>query len=275
MEYSTAANKHLEADMNLKTILIAGLFSFLFVGNISAQKVWEREANFWSADDALLILKDSPFAKTYMSSEAAAAAEKANVAREQSQSVFSGGSNPKSSERSAGIAPIVARLHSSLQVRQAIVRLRQLTPEYQKLSGGELQRFDEAQKTYIDCGICKNFYVISVTKFADSTPGRVDEGIFERTTLPEVKGNVWLLADNGDKLEVFQFTPSKGGAGSAYFFFKRFNDNGEPFLKPSMKWFRIVFSNDFLTSSNPYTPYLPRNFEFNIGKITFDNHIEF
>ncbi|MFM8440185.1 MAG: hypothetical protein ACKN97_02740 [Acidobacteriota bacterium] len=261
--------------MKLNYLVVSLVMVLVFSSSMNAQKVWERDWKFWSVDEALLILKDSPFAKSYMSPEAAAAAEQANVTRELNQSVLRGGSNPRSSERSAGIAPIVARLHSSLQVRQAIVRLRQLSSDYGKLSGGERRQFDDQQRAYIENPLYNDYYVISVTKFADSTQGKVDEGIFERTTLQEIKGNVFLLSDSGERLDVFQFTPAKGGSGSAYFFFKRLNNKGEPFLKPSMKTFRIVFSNDFLTSSNPYTPYLPRNFEFNIGKITFDNHIEF
>lgn len=241
----------------------------------AAQKPWERPMDDWSKEDALHILNDSPFAKSYTSPNSVADAEKANVGREMGNSVLSGGSNPRSTGRTAAAPPVTARLHSAKIVRQAIVSLKKLTPEYENLGSTERKTFDDQQTAYIDNKIYDSYYVISVTKTPDSTPGQVDEGIFQRTTLADVKGNVWLVADSGEKLEVFQFTPPKGGGGSAYFFFKRFNDAGEPFLKPNMKSFRLVFSNDFLTSKNPYTPFLPRNFEFTLSKITIDGKVMF
>lgn len=251
------------------------LFALIFAAPSFAQKPWERDVSKLDKDDALHILNDSPFAKSYTSPNSAADAEKANVAREMGNSVLTGGSNPKSTGRTAAAPPVTARLHSARVVREAIVRLKKLTPEYENLGSAERKAFNDQQAAYIENKIYDNFYVISITKSPDSTPGQVDEGIFQRTTLADVKGNVWLVTDSGEKLDVFQFTPSKGGGGSAYFFFKRLNDAGEPFIKPTTKSFRIVFSNDYLTTKNPYTPFLPRNFEFTVNKIMIDDKIAF
>lgn len=258
------------------TGLSAIIFTLLLlVAPAVAQKPWERSPNSWDKDDALRIINDSPWAKAYTSPNSAAEAEKANAQRELNTSVLRGGSDPKSTSRTAAAPPVTAVLHSARLVREAIVRLRKLGPDYENMGSAERKTFNDQQTAYIENKIYQNFYVISLIKAPDSTLGQVDEGIFQRTTLAEVKGNVWLQTDTGEKLEVFQFTAPKGAGGYAYFFFKRFNDAGESFIKPSTKSFRIVFSNDFLTSKNPYTPYLPRNYEFSVSKIMNGDQILF
>lgn len=247
----------------------------MLVAPAFAQKPWERDSRSWDRDDALRIINDSPWAKAYTSPNSAAEAEKANAQRELNTSVFRGGSDPKSTARTAALPPVTALLHSARVVREAIVRLRKLAPEYANLSGAEKKAFDDQQTAYIEKEIYQSFYVVSFTKAPDSTLGQVDEGIFQRTTLAEVKGNVWLQTDSGEKLELFQFTAPKGAGGYAYFFFKRLNDAGEPFIKPRTKSFKLVFSNDFLTAKNPYTPYIPRNFEFSVGKLMIGDKIDF
>lgn len=244
-------------------------------GSVRAQKAWEKPMEAMDREDAKRILTDSPFAKTYQSEAAGAAADAATVAREQGQSVYRGGSNPRSASRSVGIAPIAVRLHSSAPVRRALVRMRQLDAGYEKMGSQDREKFDDSQKTFLACAICQDYYVVSLIKFKDSTPGAVDEGIFQRTSLADLKGNVWLQNDAGAKREIFNFTPPRGPGEAAYLFFPRSGPDGSPFLGQGMKNFKIVFSNDFLDARNPYSAYLPRNFEFNIDKMTLKGKIEF
>ena len=242
---------------------------------VLAQKAWEKPLEEMNREDALRIIRESPYAKTYQSEAGGAAADAANAAREQNQSVYRGGSNPRSTARTVGTTPIVARLHSSMPVRRALVRLRQIDNKYDDMSGAERERFDEAQKGLLDCAICQDYYVVSLIKFKDTTPGAVDEGIFQRSSLIDLKGNIWLQTESGAKLELFQFTPPRGGGDAAYLFFKRTDTDGNPFITVRMKKFRLVFSNDFLDARNPYAAYLPRDFEFSVEKIVVGNKVDF
>lgn len=261
----------------MKSVFIFTALSVIFAlgGTASAQKAWEKPTERMSREDAKKVLTDSPFAKTYQSEAGGSAADAITIAREQGQSVNRGGSNPRSVPRYLGPAPIVVRLHSAVPVRRALVRMRQLDSGYEDMGSADRQRFDDSQKSFLDCSICRDYYVVSLIKFKDTTPGAIDEGILQRLTLADLKGNIWLQNDSGAKLEIFQFTPPKGGGDAAYLFFKRTDANGTPFLTTDMKQLKVVFSNDFLDARNPYAIYLPRNFEFNLEKMKIDGKLEF
>ena len=228
----------------------------VFVGlcafSASAQKLWEKPMDKWGGDDAMKIITNSPFAQQYQDPKSAASADAQRVAGEQAQSAIRGGSNPRSVARQQAATPITIRLHSAVPVRQAIVRLRQLSAGYDKLSAEDKKKFDDQQKGFLECKICTDYYVVTIDKFRDSSTSGIDEGLFQRTKFEEIKGNVWLMTDKGTKIDLFQFTPPRGPGDFATFFFKRKNDAGQPNLTPDMKNFKFVFNNEFLNTDNPY-----------------------
>lgn len=253
-----------------------GLLLFICVccltGSISAQKMWEKPAEKWNNDDALKIVTSSPWAQTFQSTEGSA-----RVASQQilGQSPTVGGNNPRSYERNFGPAPVVIRLHSAMPIRQAINRGRQIAAGYDKMDDKKKADFNASSRGFLDCAICQSYYVVSITKFPDSKSQSVEEGIFQKFTMKELKNNVWLINDKGEKRELVQFTPPKGPGDSAYFFFARKDDNGNTFLSTDNKGFKFVFSNDFFVSNNQYAGLVPRNFEFNISKMIIGEKIEF
>ena len=100
---------------------------------IFAQDKSEKPFQKWSKDHALKILTESAWAKTYQSTEGSAGAASQQVAREQGQNASSGGSNPRSVARNFGPPPVVIRLHSALPVRQALIRMQQISNGYDKM----------------------------------------------------------------------------------------------------------------------------------------------
>jgi hypothetical protein len=242
---------------------------------ISAQKVLEKPVQKWSKDEALQLLSNSPWAKTYQSTAGASSSAQQQIAREQSQSVYSGGSNPRSVARDFGPPPVTMRLHSALPIRQAIVRLQQIDVGYDKMDEKQRADFDKSRQNFLNCAICQKYYVITMTKFVDSKGQGVDEGIFQRMTLEQLKGNIWLLNEEGERRELVQFNPPKGAGDMAVFYFARADDKGNTFLTPENKKFEFVFDNTFLDSRNPYAPMLPRRFEFNISKLVANGNILF
>ncbi len=258
-----------------KSLLITLVWLSCLTCTVSAQKFLEKPFQKWSKDDAIKILSDSSWARTYQSTEGAAGAAALQVSREQNQGANSGGSNPRSTARYFGPAPVVIRLHSSLMVRQALIRIQQITAGYDKMDEKKKAEFDEQTKGFLGCPICQNYYVVTITKTFDSSSEGVEEGIFQRMTVEDMKGNVYLENDKGEKRELVQFTPPKGRGDSAVFFFARKDDKGNPFLTSQDKEFKFAFKNDFLTNKNPYAYLVPRTFEFKVSKMMVGETLEF
>ena len=247
-------------------LLLFLLICFLTIA-VSAQKTLEKPLQKWSKEEAIKILNTSSWVQTYQSPEASAIAAQQEMSREQAQTANRGGNNPRSTARNFGLPPVVIRLHSALPIRQAIVRIRQVEAGYDKMDEKQRADFDKSIQGLLNCAICKNYYVVTLTKFIDSSGQYVDEGIFQRMGLEQLKNNVWLINEKGERRDLVQFNPPKTAADMAVFYFARADDKGVSFLTPESKKFEFVFDNSFLDSRNPYAPLLPRRFEFNVSKL--------
>jgi hypothetical protein len=242
---------------------------------VSAQKTLEKPFRKWSKEEAIKIFNASAWVQTYQSPESSALAAQREISREQAQSANSGGNNPRSTARNFGLPPVVLRLYSALPVRQAVVRLRQIEAGYDKMDEKQRADFDKSTQGLLDCAICKKFYVVTLTKFIDSSGQYVDEGVFQRMSLEQLKNNVWLVNEKGERRELVEFNAPKAAADKAVFYFVREDDKGVAFLTPESKKFEFVFDNSFLDSKNPYAPLLPRRFEFNVSKLMVDGNLLF
>lgn len=258
-------------------ILFALAVTLTFATIAPAQKLWEKPAEKWSKEDVLKIISDSPWARTHQATDAQARASMTDLAANSRDSVNRGGngSNAGSRGRDAGPAPVVIRLHSGLPIRQAINRARQIGNNYDKMSPEQKAEYDKGAKGYLDCAVCHDYYVISITKFTDSTGQGIDEAVFQRSTLEELKGNVWLSNDKGERRELFQFTAPKKAGDSAYFFFPRNDAAGHPLISAEDKSFTLSFGNNFFAGSNPYAAFVPRSAEFSVSKIIVGERVEF
>lgn len=263
--------------MKLKRLLMLLVCVCGLTSIVSAQKT-DKPFNTWNRDQAQKVLSDSSWAKTYQSPEGSAFASAVQSGREQRQNANSGGSNPSSVSRNFGPAPVVIRLHSALPIRQAIIRLQQLGLGYDKANEEQRAKFDTSAKAFLECPICKNFYVVTITKFPeklDSGSGSIDEAIFQGMTLNDLKGKVHLVNDKGEKRELVQFTAPTRPGESAVFFFARFDEKKNPLLTAESKELRFAFDSDFLDSRNRYAYLVPRYFDFKVSKMMFANTVEF
>ncbi len=262
--------------MKLNRRLLLSFICLCFLASaVLAQKTWEKPLQKWSKDDAIKVLSSSPWAQTYQSNEGSSAAAAQQVSREQSQSVNSGGSNPRSVARYFGPPPVVIRLHSALPIRQALVRMQQLNAGYDKMDEKQKADFDAGAKGFLTCSICQSHYVVTITQFPDSSGQSVEEGIFQRMTLKDLKGNISLVNEKGEQRQLIQFTPPKGRGDSATFFFSKKDDKGNFFLTSESKEFKLVFKNEFLSINNPYAYLVPRSFEFKVSKMMMADNVEF
>lgn len=249
----------------------------VFISCLSAtafgQKLPDKPYTKWSEDEAMKVISNKPFADQYVSENSSNVLGQIDNLRGQSDNRI-GGQERGSQARNRTAPPVVIRLHSSTPVRQAMVRLRQLQGGYDKMSGDDQKKFDASQATLLNCAICKDYYVVTMIKFKDSSPGAVNLGLFQNMKLEEFKGKVWLQNDKGERREVEQFTASKGGGDMSIFFFKRLDDKGNPLLSPESKMLKVVFDN-YLRTNSADGWMIPSTFEFQVSKITIDGKVEF
>ena len=257
------------------SVAFLSLVFCISAATIAGQKDYDRPLNKWGQEESLKILTDSPWAKPYQSTTGKSGSDAVIAAREQRQNVYSGGSDPRSVSRDFGPPPVTLRLHSSEIVRKATVRLQQIDIGYDKMSDDEKAKFDASRKVFLDCAICKDYYVVTLTKAAFTKGDTVDEGIFQGMTLGDLKGNVKLVNNAGDVRELVQFTPPKAAGDSAIFFFKRADDTGKHLVTPETKEVRFVFENSFLDSRNRYASLLPRFFDFKVSKMIVGDKVLF
>jgi len=261
--------------MKSLSVLICAVFVVLLSSEGFGQKFVNKQWTEWSKDEALSLLSESGWAKTYSSIEGGARAEAGAMARAQKDSVNRGGGNPGSAARDLGNLPITIRLHSSPLVRQAMVRLQQISVKYDKMSAEDKAKFDALKKGYLECAICKDYYVVTITKFTDSSGETVNEGIFQALTMEDMKGGITLANEKGETRELVQFTAPKTGGDPAIFFFKRTDDNGTPLVRLDTKELRFVFSNEFVQRDKRYSYLYPRRFEFPVTKMTVAEIVSF
>lgn len=113
-----------------KNIILLFICLYCLIDAVAAQKYVEKPFQKWNKDEAIKVLTSSPWAQTYQSTEGSSRAAQVQVGREQRQNANSGGSNPRSVARDFGPPPVVVRLHSALPVRQALIRMQQLSAGY-------------------------------------------------------------------------------------------------------------------------------------------------
>lgn len=254
--------------------LFLAAFVTLTAASAFGQKTAEKPMNKWSKEDAIAIMTDSPWATTYQSPQGSAAATAADLARQQADNRMTGaerGSIP----RSGGAPPVVIRLFSAMPMRQAQTRLNQIASKYDKMDEKGKAEFDAASAKYLQCPICQNYYVVTLTQFSDSSGQFIEEGLFQGMTLEQMKGNVWLANEKGERRDLVQFTPPQKRGDPAVFFFARKDDKGNVLIAPSNTRLDFVFSYDFLSPSNRYSKLVPHSFEFKVSKMMVGDTLMF
>jgi hypothetical protein len=246
--------------------LVATLPSF-------GQKYLQKPYTEWSKEETQKVLTDFPWANEYQSERGLDVNAKLRQAREQADTRLSG--SERGNQGAQGVPPpIVVRLFSAMPVRQAFVRLQQFEVGYDKMNADDKAKFDASKASFLECKICKDYYVVTLTKYKDSSTS-VNNGIFQTLKLADVKGKIWLENDKGQRRELTEFTPPKGEADKATLFFKRTDDAGTPFFTASDKLIKIMFSNDLRDDTSEYSLLIPRLFEFKVAKMVVDGQLIF
>ena len=237
------------------------------------QKHLQKPYTEWSKDEAMKVLTDFPWSDEYQSERGLDVNSRLRQAREQADTNISGSN--RGNQGAQGVPPAVTvRLFSAMPVRQAFVRLQQIDAGYDKMNGDDKAKFDASKVSFLECKICKDYYVVTLTKFKDAAIS-VSNGIFQTLKLSDVKGKIWLENDKGERRELTEFTPPKGETDKATFFFKRTDDAGQPFYTANDKLIKLMFSNDLRDNTSEYSLLIPRLFEFKVQKMVVEGQLIF
>ena len=117
---------------------------------------------------------------------AAASSDLREAARSQSDTRLSGQERGRS-EKVGGMAPVYARLRSAMPIRQALVRLTQLSSGYDKMDEKGKANFDQSARGVLGCAICQTHYVVTMLQASNPTGQFVEEGILQGMTLEQSK----------------------------------------------------------------------------------------
>jgi len=256
------------------TYILFFVFTIVFSSQVTfGQKFLSKPYKEWSSEEVAKVLSDSPWATQYQSERGLAAAGMEQQARDQAGTNISGRDRGNLGRPEVPV-PLNIRLFSALPVRQALTRGQQLQIGYDKMSADEQKKFDDGRAKFLECPICSDYYVVTITKWKDTSTS-VSQGIFEGISAAELKGKIYLVNDKGDKLDFTEFTAPKNATDSAVFFFKRKNDKGETFFTPSDKSIKLVFANELRDASNAYSGLLPKQIEFKVAKMVIDGNLVF
>ena len=200
---------------NKYLILVRSFVSLLFLSiSAHAQTVWDKKPfQQWSGYEAIQIIIDSPWAKTI---------------------------RDDNGSYSANI-----RLHSALPIRQALVRQKQTRMNYNRLNAADKAKIDSDVQEALECPECTNFYIVTLRIIpTDQKALR----LLTSSSLDDLKPYVSLANDKGERRELINFIPPKGGGDNAVFFdnavfyFKRLDERGKPLLTIENK--KLYFSVD-------------------------------
>ena len=97
------------------------------------------------------------------------------------------------------------RLHSARPVREAIVRLRQIRINYDKLTEADKATFDNAVKDFLECLACAKYYVVTLLIVPIDTKVLRDIGGLLSS---ERKSQIYLTSDKGERRSLAKFVPT-------------------------------------------------------------------
>lgn len=247
------------------------LFAMIALAVIAwGQDSWTKKPfKEWSRGEAEKILNDSPWAsqqevRIRYDKEAQKAAGS-----------YSGVSAAAAAQSQTEVSPdlpvdfiFTLRLRSALPVRQAVVRLRQLQTDLEKLSAKELAAFDTQTKGLLECPACAGNYVVTLSSKSKNSPGAdAVFTTFKGGRLADLQRYIYLANERGERRALVHFVPPRVPGDEATFFFPRLNDKGLPLLGPENKELLVNLADN---QANSIT-----NFKIDVTKLVVNGKVEF
>ncbi len=253
--------------------IIAGMVSAAYAQDAASKKPFQR----WSKEEAERVLNSQPWAVTqevrikYAGQVRPVAGGPQEVLGAESSATYT--RNQQNTINSAGAeAPVdfqfTLRLRSSLPVREALLRLRQLEAKYDQMSEQERAAFDSKNKGLLECPACADNYVVTLSSKSKNRPGAdAVFQIFGGAKQADLERYIFLLNDRGERRPLVHFVPPRVPGSETTFFFSRLDDKGQPLLTPQSKELIINLTDNQVNNIT--------NFRLDVSKFVVNGKVEF
>jgi hypothetical protein len=234
---------------------------------LAQQTLPEKPYQQWTKAEVNKILTDSLWAKT-QAIRLQRRGQVRSIAGQTESETFS-----RKGELTSAEDPLdyrfTLRLHSSGIIRQALVRQEQLKWDYDKRSAAEQKAFDaQAKQVLLDCSVCADNYVVSVGFSSSNSSGNdMVYRWFGATTLPAIKGYIYLANERGERRDLAAYIPPKAAGDDVFFIFPRLDEKGQPLFTATDK--KLIFR---MSDNNARSI---TNFNLDISKLIFDGKVQF
>ena len=246
-------------------LIIGGLLCVVHAQNELPKKPFQE----WSKGEAEAIINDSPWAKRQ---ELRIKFDKETQVAAGSYSGVSAGAAAQSQMEVTSQKPVdfifVARLRSALPVRQALVRLKAIETNVEKLTDQQRAAYDTQMKGLLECPACAANYVVTLSSKSKSNPGAdAVFATFKGGRLADLQRYVYLANERGERRPLVHFVAPKAPGEEAVFFFPRTDEKGAPLLTLDN---RELLINLVDNQANSIT-----NFKIDVMKLVLNGKIEF
>ena len=234
------------------------------------QEAWTRKpSNEWSRGEAEKVLNDSPWASQQ---EVRIRFDKEAQKAAGSYSGVSSAAATQSQTEVSRDLPVdfifTLRLRSAVPVRQAVVRLRQLQTDIEKMSPKDLAAFDAQTKGLLECPACAANYVVTLSAKSKNSPGADPVyTTFKGGRLADLQRYVYIANERGDRRSLVHFVPPTVPGDEATFFFPRLDEKGSPLFTPENKELLVNLTDNQVNSIT--------NFKIDVSKLIVNGKVEF
>ncbi len=228
----------------MKRFLFFGIILIVCAQAALAQDFWmQKSYKRWTKDEILKLISDSPWAQVVGDTDNA---------------------------QVLNAAYVTVRLRSSILIRQALVRLKQIETGYDKLDADKKAEFDTTMKGTLDCPACQDNFVVTISP--PIAERQLKSAVFSLVNIKfeQLKDSVYLINDKGEKRPLVFFQPAKSNDGEASFFFARLDESGAKFFTSESKTVTLVFETKGIANFQ-----IPRSTKFDVTKAMIDGNVEF
>src|SRR6266436_6714311 len=162
----------MRGSVHLQSIgLVIGIFTLLSIG-FATQEQAGKPFTQWSRSEAEAILNNSPWA---IRNEVRIKFDKETQVAAGSYSGVSSAAAAQSQTEVTSQIPVdfvfTLRLRSALPVRQALVRLKNLETNIERMSPEQAAAFEKQTKGLLECPACAGNYVVTLSSKSKNSPG--------------------------------------------------------------------------------------------------------
>lgn len=240
------------------------------LGVVCAQNELPKQPfSHWSKSEVEAVLNNSPWARQQ---ELRIKFDKETQKAAGSYSGVSGATAAQSEMEVTRQAPVdfifTLRLRSALPVRQALVRLKALENNVEKMSDQQRVAYETQVKGLLECPACAGNYVVTLSSKSKDSPGAdAVYATFKGGRLADLQRYVYLANERGERRALIHFVAPRAPGDEAVFFFPRTDEKGAPLLTTDNKELLINLTDNQVNAIT--------NFKLDVTKLLLNGKVEF